>query len=95
MMNRMATILGGSVLAALLGGCAPGMQAASVQSMGTYEVPEGTLILTGDRDLIRRECNRETGCYVQAKKTIICSSSELEICGQELFRHMGLIGRAS
>ena len=94
MIKRMVTILGGSVLVALLGACAPGMQAGP-QSVGTYEVPEGTLILTGDRDLIRRECNKDSGCYVEAKKTIICSSSQLELCGHELFRHMGLLGRNS
>lgn len=85
---------GKGILAALalgmLVGCAPTMN-----QIGTYPVSEGNLILTSDQDLIKKTCNRDHGCYVQETKTIVCSSSELDICGQYLFHHLALTRKAS
>ena len=85
---------GKGILAALalgvLVGCAPAMQ-----QVGTYTVPEGNLILTSDQDLIRKTCNRDHGCYVHETKTIVCSASALDACGQYLFHHLGLAPKAS
>jgi len=89
MMGRGKGILAALALGMLVG-CAPTMQ-----QTGTYTVSEGNLIVTSDRDLIRKTCSRDQGCYVQETKTIVCSSSELEICGEYLFHHLGLARRAS
>ena len=85
---------GKGILAVLALGMLVGC-ASTMNQIGTYPVSEGKLILTEDRDMIRKICNHDYGCYVQETKTIVCSSSELAICGQYLFHHLGLVRAGS